>query len=211
VRMKIRTVWLLVIACVLLFGCTAEDVDVFEEMEKEVEPAPAVENLDGWHKVDALSLNYYASNDWAEIVSDEDPNWKTVEYPLSNDQYYTISVSEYSTEEEDTEIIAARVAEDLEFEYEAEKLLQNYQIQVKDWSNGSYTGKMITYCTKYDEDFYTGYLEGYRDIIQKDTSYSKILILLSEGRAYEFRITAYRDTQEAFDAFDKLTTSVGMP
>ena len=212
-RLKIKPIGIILIACALLFGCTAGDLDVFEKEKTEEAPSPAIENaenLDGWHRVDVLGIDYYASNKWAEEVSRQDPNWKTVNYPLSNGQYYTISVDEYDTSQEDLDSIAANTAEELELVYyEADKLLKNYQIQVEDWSNGEYDGKMISYCTKYYKDYYSGYLEGYKDIIQNDTSYGKILILLSEGKTYEFRITAYRDVEDAFGTFDKLTASIG--
>ncbi len=212
-RTKIKPIGIILIACALLFGCTAGDMDVFGNAETEEAPSQAIEkaeSLDDWHRVDVLGIDYYASNKWAEEVSIQDPDMKTVKYPLSNGQYYTISVNEYETDEKDLDILAADVAEDLELtEYEAEKLLKNYQIQVEDWSNDEYDGKMISYCTKYNKDFYSGYLEGYGDIIQNDTSFSKILLLVSESKTYEFRITAYRDAEEAFGAFDMLTASIG--
>lgn len=212
-RTKIKPIGIILIACALLFGCTAGYKDVFGNAETEEAPSQAIEkaeSLDDWHRVDVLGIDYYASNKWAEEVSRQDPNWKTVNYPLSNGQYYTISVDEYDTSLEDLDTAAASTAEELELAYyEADKLLKNYQIQVEDWSNGEYDGKMISYCTKYYEDYYSGYLEGYRDIIQNDTSFGKILILLSGGKTYEFRITAYRDTEEAFGRFDMLTASIG--
>jgi len=208
-RTRIRPLGIVLIICALLIGCANGGIELSAEPEIEEMTPPAAEDLVSWHRVDRLDLPFYADDGWAEEVSTADLGWKTIEYPISDSQYYTVSVYEQETEEEDLDAAAESVAEELELT-DSGMMYKNTQIQTKGWTNGNVDGKLVSYLTKYEDGFYSGYKEGYRDIIQDDTSYGKILVILDDHKLYQFRMTAYRDEDAAFRAFDRLTSSIGM-
>lgn len=211
----IRIVGTLLVLCLLLYGCSSGTLEAPKQLQEEsAESTETEEPLDtagpvGWHKVEVLGLTFNASNDWVEEVSTEDEAWKTVNYPLSNGQYYTITVIERTPISSQALEAAKQMAEELETN-ETSSLNKNDQIQVQEWTNGSVSGQMITYRTRYSKEFYEGYKSGYESIIQDNTSYGKVLIILQNGKQYDFRITAYQDVDEAFELFDMLTASIDL-